>query len=745
MSIKMRDQIQANLLDDETIDFAHYWQVFKRYSGRIILLALLFTILVGVIVMKMTPQYSAKATLLIESQPANVMSIEEVYNADTTRKDYMQTQYEIISSRQVARLAVEELGLANNDIFMPPASEENAIIAKAKSWVKSFLPGDDKSVESTPLTEEQKQEKRIRAATNRLMNALTISLVSNTQVIEITAMSQSPELAAAIANTMGNVYVENYLQAKVDMTAKATTFLTESMEGLREKLDAAERKLSQFYEENQLVNLNNGVVSLAAEELEELTDQLREAQTTLNQNRTIYQQTQNSGADYSALARLPEVLNHNNIQSVRRQEGEALSRVSELSKVYGPKHPKMIAANAELNSIRDTLQTQIRDLISSITTQYRASQDKVSTLQTQVAEAKAEYRTLSSLENQRRALQRDVDINQQLYNSMFTRLKETSELGGFESANARILDPAVPPGNPAKPNKTLIIGAAFVASFGFGVLLAFVLEALNSGVRSVDDVEKKLGQRMLGLIPTLALKRKEELPLRAYFDNQFHHFSEAVRTLRTSLSLMNIEKQSQAILVTSSVPKEGKTTVSTNLAFALGQLDNAILIDADLRRPTIGKRFGVPNYQPGLSNLIMRTHKLEECLVHDEQSGLDLISAGTIPSNPQELLAGDGFRALINYLKKHYKYVVVDTAPTQAVSDAMVVSKACDSVIYVVRADSTSEKMILNGLGRFLQVGHRVDGVVLNQVDLGKSDVSERYGGFYDQYNYKSDDVREPA
>ncbi len=291
----------------------------------------------------------------------------------------------------------------------------------------------------------------------------------------------------------------------------------------------------------------------------------------------------------------------------------------------------------------------------------------------------------------------------------------------------------------------MIIGAAFIASFGFGVLLAFVLEALNSGVRSVDDVEKKLGQRMLGLIPTLALKRKEELPLRAYFDNQFHHFSEAVRTLRTSLSLMNIEKQSQAILITSSVPKEGKTTVSANLAFALGQLDKAILIDADLHRPTIGKRFGVPNYQPGLSNLIMRTHKLEECLVHDEQSGLDLISAGTIPSNPQELLAGDGFRALINHLKKHYKYVVVDTAPTQAVSDAMVVSKACDSVIYVVRADSTGEKMILNGLGRFLQVGHRVDGVVLNQVDLGKPDVSERYGGFYDQYNYQSDDVREPA
>ncbi|QJR80198.1 polysaccharide biosynthesis tyrosine autokinase [Alteromonas pelagimontana] len=737
MSIKMRDQLQANILDDETIDFAHYWQVFKRYAGRIIVLAILFTLLVALVVMKMTPIYSATASLLIESQPANVMSIEEIYKSDTTRKDYMQTQYEIIQSRQVASRAVDELDLANDPVFMPPSDGGIAILNKAKNWIKSAIPFLPKQ-EKTELTEEQRADKRRQAAINKLMRSIKVSLVDNTQVIEITAISDSPQLAAQIANTMGDVYIENYLQAKVDMTTKATSFLTESMDGLRDKLAEAEKKLSEFYEDNQLVNLSNGVVGLTAEELEQLSDQLIDAQTTLKQNRTIYEQTQRNGADYGALARLPEVLNHPNIQSVRRQEAAALSRVSELSKVYGAKHPQMVAANAELASVRDTLQTQIRDLISSITTQFRAAQERVATLQEEVSTVKAEYRKLSNLENQRRALQRDVDINQQLYNSMFTRLKETSEIGGFESVNARILDPAVPPNNPTAPNKSLLIGAALVVSFGFGVLLAFVLEALNSGVRSVDDVEKKLGQRMLGLIPILVQKRKEDVPLRAFFDNKFHQFSEAVRTLRTSLSLINIEKQNQAILVTSSVPKEGKTTVSINLAFALGQLDKTILIDADLRRPAVGKRFNVPNYQPGLSNLTMKTHSLDECLVHDEQSGIDLICAGSIPSNPQELLAGDGFRALINYLKKHYKYVVVDTAPTQAVSDAMVVSKSCDSVIYVVRADSTSEKMIKNGLGRFLQVGHRVDGVVLNQVDLRKSDVSERYGGFYDQYGYNA-------
>ncbi|WP_137167944.1 GumC family protein [Salinimonas lutimaris] len=739
MSIKMRDQLQANILDDETIDFAHYWQVFKRYAGRIILLAVLFTILVALIVMKMTPIYSATASLLIESQPANVTSIEEVYKSDTSRKDYMQTQYEIIQSRQVAARAVDELDLSNDPVFMPQSSGGLTIVKDVKKWVKSKIPFLPKQ-EKVELTETQKAEKRRQAAINKLMNSISVTLVNNTQVIEVTAVSDSADLAARIANTMGDVYVENYLQAKVDMTSKATSFLTESMEGLKDKLEEAERKLTAFYEDNQLVNLSGGVVGLAAEELEEYSDQLLKAQTTLKQNRTIYEQTQRNGADYSALARLPEVLNHANIQSVRRQLSEAQSRVSELSKVYGPKHPKMVAAQAEYDSVQDTLETQIRDLISSITTQYRSSQDKVANLQEEVANAKAEYRKLSGLENKRRALQREVDINQQLYNSMFTRLKETSEIGGFQSANARILDPAVAPNNPSAPNRTLLIGAAFVVSFGFGVFLAFVLEALNSGVRSVDDVEKKLGQRMLGLIPIIPQKRKENMELRAFFDSKYHQFSEAVRTLRTSLSLMNLEKQNQAILVTSSVPKEGKSTVSTNLAFALGQLDKTILIDADLRRPSIGKRFNVPAYQPGLSNLTMKTHSLDECLVHDEQSGIDLICAGSIPSNPQELLAGEGFNALITYLKKHYKYVVVDTAPTQAVSDAMVVSKACDSVIYVVRADSTSEKMIQNGLGRFLQVGHRVDGVVLNQVDLRRSDVSERYGGFYDQYGYNANE-----
>lgn len=726
MAVKITEDTDNN----ELIDLGHYLGIIKRYSLRILLLAIAFTVLVAILVMKMTPLYTSSTTLLIEAEKANVVSIEEVYGIDTKSKDYMATQFEVLKSRQIAEKTVESLSLYDNADFMPEENETSFVSDLAEMF--PFLPQKEK----VELTEEQKVSKLKRKATHLLMSATDVSLLKGTQLVRISVTTEKPTLSALIANTIAEVYIENYLQAKLDMTAKATSFLTDSIDGLKTKLDAAERNLVRFYETNQVVNID-GVVGLASDELERLNIQLSEAEVELKLNSVIFNQIKDSNA-IEDVARIPEVLNHPAVRDVRRDEGKALTRVSELSKIYGPKHPKMIAANAELTAIRDTLNTQITDLISSITTQYESSKQKVAQLQKEVETSKAAFRSLAELDNKRKALEREVDINQQLYDSFFTRLKETDELGGLESANARVLDSALPSYTPSKPNKKLFIAAAFVLSLSFGIALAIVMETLNSGIRSVDDVEKKLGQRMLGLIPWLAHKKKTDLPIRTFFDGKKHQFAEAVRTLRTSLSLLNIEKENQAILVTSSVPKEGKTTVSINLAFALGQLDKTILIDADLRRPSIGKQFNIPSYQPGVANLVLKSHSFEECLVRDEESNIDILSAGTIPSNPQELLADKGFDELITKLKSEYKYVVVDTAPTQAVSDSMIVANSCDSVIYVVRADSTSDKVINNGLSRFLQVGHRLDGVVLNQVNLRKSDVAQRYAGFYDQYGYTS-------
>jgi succinoglycan biosynthesis transport protein ExoP len=739
MSSQSNNNEEERLVLTKNIDFEQFWLPVKRYVWRIISLAIFITILVALIVMSIQPSFKATTTLLIESDQAKVTSIEEVYGLDSTRKEYFQTQYEILRSRQISEKVVRSLKLSSNPLFNGTAKKQSlfsTISQSAKQSLRELLPFLPQK-EIIELTEEQQEAQYFMLAVYELMGNLTITPVRNTQVVNISFVSLDSELAALVANTVADVYIENYLEAKLNMTAKATTWLNESLQGLKTKLDTSEKRLSDFYESEQLVNID-GVVGLASEELQQLSDQLLIAQNSLKQNQTIYDQVNASNASLQELSNLPDVLNHPSIQSVKREEVLAESRVSEISKVYGPKHPRMISARAELTSIKDSLNNQIRSLISGINTEYGNARNKLVALRAEVEVAKQEFRKLSNLENQRKALQREVDINQQLYNSFFTRLKETSELGGFESANARIIDSATIPNTQFKPKTNLIVLAAFALSIGFGIVMALIMDALNRGIRSVDDVERKLGQRMLGIIPWQPHKRKQNLPIRHFFDQQHHMFSESVRTLRTSLQLLNIDKSSKTILVTSSVPKEGKSTVAINLAFAMGQLSKVLLIDTDLRRPTLGKQFGLPGFQPGVANLVAGTHTVEECVVTDEYSNVDLICAGTIPPNPQEILASEKFQTLVRSMEGKYDHIILDTAPTQAVSDAIVVSNLCDSLVYVVRADSTSDKIINNGLSRFLQIGHRVDGVVLNQVDLKKAKKTGDYSGFYDQYGYNS-------
>lgn len=724
--------------DEDIIDLSHYFRVVNQSKWRILSLALIITFLVALIVLSLTPVYKATSSLLIESEETNIVSIEQVYGLDASKKEYYETQYEILKSRYIAEKVVNKLALDSHPIFIEKLDESNSsafdgIKATLKS-ILTFLPQKERE----PLSEEEQAQLRKELLITLFSENLTISPVPNTQVVKIAYISESPKLAAEIANTVAEVYIESYLEAKFDMTSKATSWLNDSLAGLRNKLEISEKKLAEFYQREQLVDLD-GVVGLASEELQGLSEQLLQAENRLKQSEIIFEQVQNFNGDPAELAAMPAVQNHPSIQNVKEAELKAQSNVSELSKVYGPKHLKMISAQAELASVKQTLENQVASLISGITNEYRQAQSQVNRLRVAVASAKEEYRTLTTLESKRRVLQREVDTNQQLYDSFFTRLQETSEVEGFESANARVLDRATLPVEPFKPKKSLILIATLVMSTGFGIFIALVLDFLNSGIRSVDDVERRLGQRMMGLIPWQPHKKKNDLPLREFFDTSNHVFSEAIRTLRTSIQLLDLSGDKKVIMVTSSVPKEGKTTVSINLAFAMGQIGKTLLIDTDLRKPAIAKRFGMPGFQPGIANLVSGTHSLDECLCNDVASNIDVITAGSATPNPQELLMSDNFKKVIKHLREQYEHIIIDTAPIQAVSDAIIVSESADMLFHVVKADATNEKIVSSGLERFMRVGKRIDGVILNQVDVKKAGNGYAYTGYYDKYGYGSE------
>ncbi|NLZ79366.1 MAG: polysaccharide biosynthesis tyrosine autokinase, partial [Gammaproteobacteria bacterium] len=327
-----------------------------------------------------------------------------------------------------------------------------------------------------------------------------------------------------------------------------------------------------------------------------------------------------------------------------------------------------------------------------------------------------------------------VDSNRALYDTFVTRLKEASATSDLDSATVRIVDRANIPTAPIKPKKALIVALATFLAALIGVGLVLLLEALNNTFKSTEEIENTLNLPVLGLLPLVSKADRSQVANLFNTDSN-KSFSESIRTIRTGVVLSAMEEPHKILVVTSSVPGEGKSTVAANLAYALGQMENVLLIDADMRRPTLAKNFGFPVGTPGLANLIAGTAKLEECIKNVD--GVDMLSAGSVPPDPLELLSSPRFAEVIQYLREKYDRVIIDSPPTQAVSDALVLGTLANALIYVIRSDSTAKPLVVKGIGQLLQSNAPVTGIVLNQVDIKKAMKNGyNYGGYYDYYGY---------
>ncbi len=724
--------------DSDEIDLLKLWHTVWQRKWSIIALVLTVSMVASLVVMAITPIYRAAASLLIEQESrAKVVSIEQIYGIDGGGQEYLQTQFELLKSRVLAERVVRQLNLTTHPEFDP--RQRSAPLVDIKGLIRDFNVQNFLPATFPMDLEEKPQPSEIEifdAVTQAFMARTTISPQGKTQLVKVEVEMADPRTAALAANALANGYIEGQLEASMEMSMMATNWMNSRLGELRTKLTAAEDLLQGFREAENLIDVN-GVDTVSAAELSLTGERMIDARRQRAEAESQYRQVKDlRSGSWERMASIPAVLGHPLIQHFNAQEAKARSKFDELSGRYGDRHPAMIAARSDLNAASASLRGQVEQVVAGIERNYQLAVANENSLNASFNANKSQIQDISRKEFKLRELQREVDVNRALYDTFMTRLKETAATSDLDSTNARVVDKAVVPTQPIKPKKSLIVAIAGLLALFVAVGMALLLDALNNTFKSTDQVESLLNIPVLGILPLMKGTARTDMA-RMFVSDTNKSFSEAVRTIRTSVVLSGINHPHKVMIVTSAIPGEGKSTVSVNLALCLGQVEKVLLIDADLRHPTLAKSFAFAVGTPGLANLIAGTATLSECIKSVE--GIDIISAGTVPPNPLELLSSPRFARALDLLKSKYDRIIIDSPPTQAVSDAAVLATYANALIYVVKSNTTSIPLVEKGIGQLLQNNAPIAGIVLNQVDVKKgSKYGYGYAGYYDYHGYSN-------
>ncbi|MBO6565788.1 MAG: lipopolysaccharide biosynthesis protein, partial [Pseudomonadales bacterium] len=567
------DTRKTSSLDE--LDLHRYWTIIWREKWRISVFVAVVFVIAMVVVFSLTPVFRSTATLLIEANSANVVSIEEVYGIDSTHREYFATQFEILNSRQLAEEVIAELDLEAHPEFDRSTQHSSLNLRN----LLPFLPA-----QAPPTTDKIRHDVVVQ-----FQDQLSIQPIRNTQLVQISFESSDPELTHRVANKLAEAYIDNHLESRLALTQKAADWLTERLGGMRADLETAEQELQSYRERENLVDVS-GVATLNAKEIDEIQQQLVATRNRVTEAKSQYEAVGFvSGGYQTRWETLPGVLADGLAQRLKENEAEARQELSQVSRRYGTKHPKRIAAETKFAEAAEVYRRQVTKVVAAFEKTYLQAQADVRQLEQALQQSKADIQNINRKTYELSQLEREVQTNRQLYDMFFTRFKETNT-ADFEAANARFVDRAAKPFAPVKPRKLIILALSALLAGFVGVLLAFLRDVLDNTVKSASEVEGKLNQPVVGVMPKVNTKKNVNLVMsEAVLDKSEQSFGEAVRTLRTSVVLSGIDNPLKRLVVTSSVPGEGKTTCSMNLAFAFGQLERVVLVDADMRRPSVAE------------------------------------------------------------------------------------------------------------------------------------------------------------
>ncbi|EOX4945004.1 GumC family protein [Vibrio alginolyticus] len=696
----------------ELIRFGHHFKAIKKNWLSIAAFTLLFSLTCTWYIYSKASIYQATATLLIQEEQKSALSIEEVYGVDTTKKEYFQTQIAILKSNHIADKVIRELNLTQLPEFTSSGGLNKKIDQiKSIPFVQDLL-----NVAPSPKETAQFSESYYQAL-QAFRSKLDIEPVRNTQLVRIRFRSTDPKLATTIANAVGQAYIDANFEAKLVVTQNAATWLTNNSQKLEERLRNSEQALQEFLLKEGLIDIN-GIDEIYANELEELTRKLNIAVNKRIEAQTLIQLLRRkSSQSLDSLLSIDEFANQAQIRDLKLSEAQAAKNLSELAQRYGPKHDRMIQAKAQLAEIQSRTQQLIRDISFSKQQDLLAAKAQEDMLRAELDSKKSDFQSLGSQKARYEQLKREVESNKALYEAFLNREKETNATSDYKNVTARFTDKAIIPLFPVAPQRIKLVLIATFFGFAIACALVIILETMREVIRSTADVQEKLGVTCLGVIPMVKKRnlRKNGVSYTAYLDDEEKLFSEACRSVRTSLLLRLTNTKQKILPFTSAIPEEGKTSTSINMAVSFSKMEKVLIIDCDLRRPSIAKRFGIAESSPGLTHILTMDTPIKDCVTHIKAANLDVLSAGLIPPNPQELLASDRFKKLLEHFQNKYDRIIIDTPPLLSVSDALILGQYANGLITVIRSESTKSSLVNLALSK--QIQHSVPslGVLITQ------------------------------
>lgn len=663
----------------------------------------------------MTPKYRASAQLEVMVPSAKVFQDIEVTSESSDLRAY-QTASEKLRSRAIAERVVVNLGLSDRADFLFPEPSFSPI---------HILTGAFGSGGSTDNIADYAPEVRLRMAIERVQRNLAISLIPNTSLLSITYIDQKPEYAYQIANQVAQSFIDQRVDQASDTSAQARTFIQEQVVQSKARLQQSEEALVAYAKQAGLTITGNDN-SLITTSLIRINEALGTAvQENLSYARLVQQIDNGQGASLEA------VLESEGLGKLRGRLAELNAEYQQKRGVFKPSFPEMLQLRSQINELENQLNLGVRAITDSIKLKYQETQAKIIDLQQKLSQLEVEQSLYQDKNIQYTILKRDVDSNRSQYDSLIAKLSEVSVGSELKKENAAIVDLAVQPRKPFSPWLVLNLAVGLILSLICGAFTIYVLELLNNTFATPEQLEKELQLPLLGIVPAI-----DPTDMARVLADPQSGLSEAYRSLRTSLQFSGEQGAPHTLAVTSSEPSEGKSTTIYKLADDFSALGAKVLvIDADMRRPMLHRVFKVDN-AVGLSNVLTSTIRPSDLpmLIKQIKPNLSLITAGTIPPNPADLLSSSKMGLMLQKLSRSYDVILIDSPPVIGLSDALILSRLAEGTLLVVSSNQVTRKAAVAALRRLRSAGANMVGAAFTKFSVQRFDYNYSYR--YLNYNY---------